>query len=465
MLSITKANDPEEERIERMSTTDRGEPIDITRYAEVMAHLRHFPTGKHAEVIARLGIRRRDWDAAATKWRRVRDGERVTGNLEVTIRFGRIVADTRAKLDARQPSIESLGPFPGPDGAPADPTAPAAPKAKLDDKPDEASAVAAPMVQVPSYVAAELRAAAQPPPPPPLAPRPPAYLASTVLGSSAPAAAAMPFSAPSGSAHADSVQGPAESRRESVGSGTVAAMGDEGAAAAPPPGIVALTLEQYASLRIELEGAPDRIPAILGRYGLPPDGRAALDAHWKARFTADPVLRMTFARAYANYQAWLKANPAPRVSPLLAATTPLPAPGAPATTAMPFTAPVGSAAETYQRAVAHAGAVQGPTEPRHAAVGSGTVAVADEGTGGAPTSGVAVLTLEQYASLRVELETAPDRIAATLGRYGVAPDGRPALDAHWKGRFSADPVLGMTFARKYAEVVVWFKANPGWSRP
>jgi hypothetical protein len=43
-------------------------------------------------------------------------------------------------------------------------------------------------------------------------------------------------------------------------------------------------------------------------------------------------------------------------------------------------------------------------------------------------------------------------------------DVREALDAHWKARFAADPVLKMTFARTYAEFVAWFKANPGGSR-
>jgi hypothetical protein len=36
-----------------------------------------------------------------------------------------------------------------------------------------------------------------------------------------------------------------------------------------------------------------------------------LVAHWRARLAADPVLNMTFARAYATYVAWLKANPRP----------------------------------------------------------------------------------------------------------------------------------------------------------
>ncbi len=466
-----------------MTNPDRCETIDITRYAEVMAHLRHFPADKHTEVIARLGIRRRDWDAAAAKWRKVRDSERMTGNLEVTVRFGRVMADTRANLEARQPSIESLGPYPGPDGTAVEAAAPPPPRAVLEDKPADASAHPTPAVQVPSYVAAELRAAAQAPVTTP-ARRSPSHLASTALGNSAPEAAVMPFSAPAGSsaepflravAHAASVQGPAGARRRPVGSETVAGP-DDGVGAPLPVGVPNLTLEQYASLRVELETDPDRAAATLSRYGVAGDGRPVLDAHWKARFAADPPLRMTFARTYANYLAWRKASSAsPIVHPAPAAPLPAPSPPIPQTTlgaktpataaAMPFLAPGASTAESYQRAVAHADAQQGPLRSRREAVGSGTLPVTDEGTVASLPPGVADLTVEQFASLRVELEAGPDRVPATLSRYGVRPDGHAALEAYWEARFSADPLLAMTFARKYADFLVWFKANPGSSRP
>ncbi len=294
-----------------------GEAIDIVRYAEVMAHLRHFPAPKHAEVIARLGIRRRDWDVAADKWKRVRDAERMSGTLDVTVRFGRIFSDTRAKLDEQRPSLESLGPFPGPDGAPAEATPPApvppAPTATPDPAGEE------PAIQVPSYIAVEQRAqveAALSPlgPPPPVQRRQNATTA-PMLGSSGRAAPVMPFAAPTGSteapferavAHAEAVQGP-PSTRSPIGTGTVPTAED---VAGPPlpPGVPDLTLEQYASLRVDLEMAPDHAPATLARYGVPADGRAALDAHWKARFTADPPLRMMFAIRYAKYLAWVKST-------------------------------------------------------------------------------------------------------------------------------------------------------------
>ena len=388
-----------------MSSSPEPAPIDITRYAKVMAHIRHFPADKHAEIIARMGIRRRDWDAAASKWQRVRDAERMSGKLDVTVRYGRVMADTRARLEAVRPSIESLGPLPGPDGASPELASAALPKVLPETKAEEASAE--PAVQVPSYMAAEQHAARAPDPlplPPPSVHPPPREMASTVLGSAAPASAAMPFTAPADSAgdsfqravaHAAAVQGPVESRRGAVGSGTVG-VAEEIAGPPLPAGVANLTLEQYASLRAEVEARPEEAPATSLRHGVPVEHRAALDAHWKARFSADPPLRMAFARAYAMHIASLE-----------------------------------------------------------------TASVADAGAAPSLPAGVPDLTLQQYASLRVELEMSPDRAASIRGRYGVSEEGRDALDAHWRARFQPDPLLRMEFARAYAAYLAWLRTNAG----
>lgn len=307
-----------------MSPSREPTPIDITRYAEVMAHLRHFPSDKHAEVIARMGIRRRDWDAAAAKWTRERDAERMTGKLDVTIRYGRVLSDTRARLSAVQPSIESLGPLPGPDGAAEQLGAKAATRTEPDTTADKSAASAEPAVEVPSYLAAEQHAVSMPDPLPlplPSVSLPSRSMASTALGPSAPASAPTPFVASSSSeaeafqravAHAAEVQGPAGTQR-GAGTGTVG-VSNESVASPPPAGVPPLTLEQYASLRVALDQAPENASATLERYGVAAGERDALDAYWKGRFTADPVLRMTFARTCAEFVAWFQAHPGvPRV--------------------------------------------------------------------------------------------------------------------------------------------------------
>jgi hypothetical protein len=71
------------------------------------------------------------------------------------------------------------------------------------------------------------------------------------------------------------------------------------------------------------------------------------------------------------------------------------------------------------------------------------------------------LTLPQYASLRVELQTKPAEEAAILARYQVAAGARADLDAHWRRRFEADPPLRMEFARAYASYVAWMRQQRG----
>jgi hypothetical protein len=123
----------------------------------------------------------------------------------------------------------------------------------------------------------------------------------------------MPFGLPTSAsnerteARAESEQRSAAPPRASIGTGTVAASEGDGGVLLPL-GIPDFTIEQYASLRVELEQGPDRVAEILARYGVPVQRREALEAYWEARFARDQVLYMNFSRAYAQYVAWLKTN-------------------------------------------------------------------------------------------------------------------------------------------------------------
>jgi hypothetical protein len=81
--------------------------------------------------------------------------------------------------------------------------------------------------------------------------------------------------------------------------------------------------------------------------------------------------------------------------------------------------------------------------------------------GGHAPPGVPDLTLPQYASLRVELQMHPEQEEATLARYRVTRESRPALDEYWRGRFEADPLLRMMFAKAYATYVAWVRGKGG----
>jgi len=123
------------------------------------------------------------------------------------------------------------------------------------------------------------------------------------------------------------------------------------------------------------------------------------------------------------------------------------------------------------RAVAHGATVgvsdvpRGPALPfgrSPAAAREATVGLSHDAGGGVPVpEGVPDLTVQQYASFRVELQLDPGRADAILHRYGVAPDARPALDDHWRARFDADPLLRMMFAKAYATYLGWIRERQG----
>ncbi len=253
--------------------TDAPSPdaIDVARFAEIMAHLGQFPEARAAEVLARLGVAPAAWQAASARWWAARDAELAAGATAVTRRFGVAFARTRKRLEAEQPALESLGRLA--EEAPAPPPDPAPP-----------ARAAAPAHLFAGTVAAS------------------GYLpvARLPFGSAAPAQA---FAA--AIAHAAAAQGPAPFALHGETVGLPAGVAD---GPRVPAGVPDLTLPQYASLRVDLHESPGQAEAILARYGVPPGGRPPLDAHWRARFEADPLLRMMFAKAYATYLAWLRAR-------------------------------------------------------------------------------------------------------------------------------------------------------------
>jgi hypothetical protein len=318
-----------------MIPSREGETMDIVRYAEVMAHLRHFPADKHAEVIARLGIRRRDWDASAVKWKRVRDAERYSGKLDVTIHFGRVMSDTRVKLEAQQPPIESLGQLPGPDDeAPAEAAAHERASAVPIPEPWDASSIAPTpaVVPVPARVFDREEPASAATLVPPLqtpemrwARWAGTHSAVRTANISMFRKAALPFRngrpAAAFFAAADAARaeprGPRASATglETMPLGEIHAM--EGDRATNPLDVGAgqapsLTVEQYAAFCAELEVFPSQAAQIHRTYGVAgADARRALDDAFARRFRADPPLQRTWEALVAHYGQWYRAR-APR---------------------------------------------------------------------------------------------------------------------------------------------------------
>jgi hypothetical protein len=66
-----------------------------------------------------------------------------------------------------------------------------------------------------------------------------------------------------------------------------------------------LTLEQYASLCVELALSPATRPEILVRYWMNDEAYRRVEANWQRRMAADPMVWMAWDRACAAYRAWL----------------------------------------------------------------------------------------------------------------------------------------------------------------
>ena len=80
------------------------------------------------------------------------------------------------------------------------------------------------------------------------------------------------------------------------------------AVAASPP-VPALTVEQYASLCVEVGLWPAESESILARYGITAAQRTLLDEHWKSRMQADVALRNAWRQAFDTYGDWILSQP------------------------------------------------------------------------------------------------------------------------------------------------------------
>jgi hypothetical protein len=290
-------------------TTSDPEIMDIARCAEIAAHLAHFPPQNHAEIVARFGLRWRDWEAASARATAGRDAELAAGAAYLSSRFVHAFVTISERLQAQQPSLESIGPLPHTFRLEATPVAEVAPlPSGVESEPPAVEVTRVPAgtaeIEAPSFWIQGGSLTALP------ASR---LLAATAAASDAPAMR-LPFSPGSAlgpaidraSAPAAVAQGP---RAPSPSAGATVAVSELAAAPRLPHGAPELTVEQYTSLRVELHLLPDHAATILARYGGRPEGKEALFAHWQSRFEADPPLRMLFARNYAQYLAWLRQTP------------------------------------------------------------------------------------------------------------------------------------------------------------
>ncbi len=185
--------------------------------------------------------------------------------------------------------------------------------------PVEAAAVIAPAVVQP-VVAAVAPSVLPVTPPAYIAPQGPVRdLRGTSMAVDVPARAALPFAQGSSTLRSagDAPAPPAEPPRPRAHSDlreTSAvffaprsqAMPFSTTAPAPPRADTStLTVEQYASLCVDLAVDPGRAAETLRRYHLTPEQKQAIDAEWQARFARDATSWQAWDRAYKTYHAWI----------------------------------------------------------------------------------------------------------------------------------------------------------------
>lgn len=76
----------------------------------------------------------------------------------------------------------------------------------------------------------------------------------------------------------------------------------------PPPAAERLTLEQYASLCVEIAIAPAREIEALARYRITPREKVLTDEYYRDRIAASPEVRAAWERSFQSYQAWLQSR-------------------------------------------------------------------------------------------------------------------------------------------------------------
>jgi hypothetical protein len=96
-----------------------------------------------------------------------------------------------------------------------------------------------------------------------------------------------------------------------------------------------------------------------------------------------------------------------------------------------------------------------PTSP--APAGPSSPAPADPGSPAPAPAGM--LTLEQYAAVRVELELRPAETATVLAQYQISHGRLQELDAHFRALFARDSAFRESWFKAYSDYKQWWLAT------
>jgi hypothetical protein len=335
-----------------------GSPISLDRYAELQAEI---ASGRpRDEVLGQAGMSLEEWSDVQRDWLDRMGHELALGGFDLTNRYTRVLLQRRRALAAE--AVAAAAPHeaptvaePAPEATPATAPAEATPSYLLPGAPMRAvkRALAAlsgtslslilpkrpPLPFVPGAGAA-IQPEPSRPSPAPAVERSPA-LSGTSLGTVVPPGPALPFvkeaaTTPPPTPPAAPEAAPAVKRAPAALSGTSLEViapkrsalpfahftattplpPPSGASSGPPsldrspepPEPGRLSLEQYASLCVELAADPAKNGETLRRYQLTPDQHKEVAEHWQGRIAAEPAVWMAFDRASTAYRTWFLAS-------------------------------------------------------------------------------------------------------------------------------------------------------------
>lgn len=339
-----------------------SDDLTMAEYACAGAHIQYFRKAPLADVLEALGLEPASYNEACTKWTAVLVDESAADETEQAKLYGDSYTRTTAKLRKEKPLLGDIEPLLKRKITPAEPKE--APPSASEPPPVSTPVIvdngAPPVaVAVPSYLKAPLVAAAAPPPPaavsspshrsapvgppatvpaqvltappqivtPPLVVIAPPLAASPALaphadveaadetlppGSRPDRAAALPFGDTPSPSFLAAVAAPHPvAPRDDAGETMFLAVVPGGSAALPfakdpDPPLPRLTLEQYASLLVDLGRAPAQRTAVMAQYGIMDEAMMhRLQLLWKTRGELDPMFSAKLEAAKAGYARWL----------------------------------------------------------------------------------------------------------------------------------------------------------------
>lgn len=279
--------------------------LGLTVYAELTARLRAGEA--RGAALERRALTEEQWRVAKREWTRAIDDEIGRGEDRLVVAFAAELERARDELAAQAaPPVSSAAPV----AVPSFLVEQAAPRPSFLVGAPEPPRAAPPAPQQATYDDEERTAyAPAPQAPAPLLPFAPAPEPAPPARASAP-----------GDAPPESIGSAGSSRRAPPSARGFGPPPDPWAAQGAPPGAAgetqairvpkgvaapALTLEQYASLVVELDLAPQQRPHTLARYRLAGDEAFfALEMSFQRRFGAEPGLLGRFAELVKQYRQW-----------------------------------------------------------------------------------------------------------------------------------------------------------------